>query len=83
VHLVMVYVIQVCRQLSSRSICSCSKARACYSSQVLLKIRRKVSKNVQVSTLPVRLELFHGEGLNDRQCHALINWYLIGSYLLL
>jgi len=26
VHLAMVYVIQVCRQLSSRSICSCSKA---------------------------------------------------------
>jgi hypothetical protein len=27
VHSAMVYVIQVCRQLSSRSICSCSKAR--------------------------------------------------------
>jgi len=26
VHSAMVYVIQVCRQLSSRSICSCSKA---------------------------------------------------------
>jgi len=26
IHSAMVYVIQVCRQLSSRSICSCSKA---------------------------------------------------------
>jgi len=26
VHSTMVYVIQVCRQLSSRSICSCSSA---------------------------------------------------------
>jgi len=26
VHSAMVYVIQVCRQLSSRSICSCSRA---------------------------------------------------------
>jgi len=26
VHSAMVYAIQVCRQLSSRSICSCSKA---------------------------------------------------------
>jgi len=26
VHSAVVYVIQICRQLSSRSICSCSKA---------------------------------------------------------
>jgi len=52
VHSAMVYVIQVCRQLSSRSICSCSKALYKFVNSIPIINN---AQDVQSSVMPLAL----------------------------